>query len=146
VSRRAVGVLVTRISGQQPIECGQQISFGSRARFHQGQSRRRMGHEHAHQPIAEVGAESFQFPCQVDYARPGSVHIEFDRPHRPIFCPFGAPAGVGQFRPGRESEEGSQGLHEPPETKNGCAMLGARTPGYPFRRADDRRRFRRVLT
>jgi hypothetical protein len=84
-----MGVLVAGISRQQPIERGQQIGFGSRARFHQGQSRRRMGHEHVHEPIAEVSAESFQFPRQIDYPRAGSVHIEFDRVHRPIFCRLG---------------------------------------------------------
>ena len=81
MSRRTVGVLVARISRQQPVECGQQISFGSRARFHQGKSRRRVRHENTHEPITEVGAESFQLPRQIDDPRSGSVHIEFDRAH-----------------------------------------------------------------
>ena len=137
MSRRAVGVLVTRISWQEPIECGQQISFGSRASFHQGQSCRRMGHEHAHEPIAEIGAESFQFPRQIDYPRAGRVHIEFDRARRPIFCRLRQrPVTSGSAR-GRESQERSRGLHSRrrPNTAAPCSDRAHRDTLSPCRRS-----------
>jgi len=126
-----VGVSVARISRQQPFECGQQIGFGSRARFHQGHSRRRMRHENAHEAVTEIGAEPFHIPRQVDDPRSGSVHVEFDRVHWPIFCPFRhRPVTTDSGRGMRAT--GAGGWHQWPGNQKSRAMLGPGTPGYPF--------------
>jgi hypothetical protein len=93
-------VLVASVARQEPIEGGGQIGFGSRAHFHQGQSRRRMRHEHADEPVTTVGAKSLQLPGEVDDARSGSIESEFDRVHCSLFCRFLTGAVLGTQPPG----------------------------------------------
>jgi hypothetical protein len=84
VTRRTVAVPVVAGAWQQPVEGGDEIGFGTRAQFHQGQSRGGVGYERVHQPVAMPGAESFQLGGNVDDPLPGRVDVNLDCVHRSI--------------------------------------------------------------
>jgi len=81
VPRRSVGMPVSVVTGQHPVERILQISFGSRARFHDGQTRGGVGHEDIHQSVGLTTAKSPQCIGDVNHLVLRGVDVNLNGLH-----------------------------------------------------------------
>ena len=75
-------VPVPPVVRQEPLQRGQQVGLGPRARLHEGQAGRGVRRQRVHQAVPASGAEPLQVPRQVDDPLPGRVDVDLDGVHR----------------------------------------------------------------
>ena len=70
VTERTVGMPVSIITRQQPVQSVDEICFGTRSRFHKCDASSGMRHEYVDETLVIAEAESFKFLREIDYPVP----------------------------------------------------------------------------